>query len=166
MSLYVKRPYCVLINASLFQAIESAQAAQDVKIRFDSFQQQFQEVCSCYTQKTLSFLYRAPVHSQKYPNVAYEMRPICPFVIRVNLPQIEPSSFFLYIFVTISWFYDLSCLKINVVTFPASFLLNKRFLSQAFQILECIFQTSYLLDLLVYQLTQSFIFSIEFGLAW
>lgn len=26
------------------QAIESAQAAQDIKIRFDSFQQQFQEV--------------------------------------------------------------------------------------------------------------------------
>ena len=30
------------------QAIESAQAAQDIKIRFDSFQQQFQEVRCVY----------------------------------------------------------------------------------------------------------------------
>lgn len=32
--------------SSLFssQAVDSAQAAQDIKIRFDSFQQQFQEV--------------------------------------------------------------------------------------------------------------------------
>lgn len=30
------------------QAIESAQAAQDIKIRFDSFQQQFQEVRFVY----------------------------------------------------------------------------------------------------------------------
>ena len=44
MLLFVKWPLHVLINASFFQAIESAQAAQDVKIRFDSFQQQFQEV--------------------------------------------------------------------------------------------------------------------------
>jgi len=34
--------FCIL------QAIESAQAAQDIKIRFDSFQQQFQEVRCVY----------------------------------------------------------------------------------------------------------------------
>ena len=72
----VKRPFDVLFNLSLFQAVESAQAAQDVKIRFDSFQQQFQEVCSClHSRKTLS-RYRAPVQSQKYmnTNVAYDKR--------------------------------------------------------------------------------------------
>lgn len=69
--LNVKQPF----NVSLFQAVESAQAAQDVKIRFDSFQQQFQEVCSCYTQKTLS-RDRAAVHFKKYTSVAYGLRPI------------------------------------------------------------------------------------------
>ena len=67
--LYVKQPF------NLFQAVESAQAAQDVKIRFDSFQQQFQEVCSCYTRKTLS-RDRAAVHFKKYTSVAYGLRPI------------------------------------------------------------------------------------------
>ena len=39
----------MLTTAFSLQAMESAQAAQDVKIRFDSFQQQFQEVRSRYT---------------------------------------------------------------------------------------------------------------------
>lgn len=58
------------------KAVESAQAAQDVKIRFDSFQQQFQEVWSCLHSRKTSSRYRAPVQSQKYmnTNVAYNMR--------------------------------------------------------------------------------------------
>lgn len=41
----MKQPFTLQTTIILLQAIESAQAAQDMKIRFDSFQQQFQEVC-------------------------------------------------------------------------------------------------------------------------
>ena len=44
------------------QAVESAQAAQDIKIRFDSFQQQFQEVL-CYILHERSFLLHYVMYS-------------------------------------------------------------------------------------------------------
>ena len=63
----VKQSVAILyLDHSVFlQAVESAQAAQDIKIRFDSFQQQFQEVLCCilHERSFLSFLLHYVMHS-------------------------------------------------------------------------------------------------------